>query len=159
MFLPCSVVASAERVHERQLLDQDWDMAQARPGASWKRNRHYTAAIVCVVGCSECLRVWQVTLLQVHGLDAETWKKVDVVYIDIADRSQVEQKVKEWHVRGWFSPHVSVLHTVSLRRTTSQRRILASTSRWRQDEGPWDQTGRYSPVCTSDIGRIAVKLS
>lgn len=34
-----------------------------------------------------------------HGLDAETWKKVDVVYIDIADRSQVEQKV-----RG-VSPH------------------------------------------------------
>lgn len=32
-------------------------------------------------------------LLQVHGLDAETWKKVDVVYIDIADRSQVEPKV------------------------------------------------------------------
>ncbi|KAM7374374.1 hypothetical protein PAMP_007035 [Pampus punctatissimus] len=28
----------------------------------------------------------------VHGLDAETWKKVDVVYIDIADRSQVEPK-------------------------------------------------------------------
>lgn len=33
-------------------------------------------------------------LLQVHGLDAETWKKVDVVYIDIADRHQVEPKVK-----------------------------------------------------------------
>lgn len=32
-------------------------------------------------------------LLQVHGLDAETWKKVDVVYIDIADRTQVEPKV------------------------------------------------------------------
>ncbi|KAK7926164.1 hypothetical protein WMY93_008474 [Mugilogobius chulae] len=28
----------------------------------------------------------------VHGLDPETWKKVDVVYIDIADRSQVEPK-------------------------------------------------------------------
>lgn len=32
-------------------------------------------------------------LFQVHGLDAETWKKVDVVYIDIADRTQVEPKV------------------------------------------------------------------
>lgn len=32
---------------------------------------------------------------QVHGLDAETWKKVDVVYIDIADRSQVDSKVKK----------------------------------------------------------------
>ncbi|KAM7398052.1 hypothetical protein PAMA_006088 [Pampus argenteus] len=32
------------------------------------------------------------TVAQVHGLDAETWKKVDVVYIDIADRSQVEPK-------------------------------------------------------------------
>lgn len=31
---------------------------------------------------------------QVHGLDPDTWKKVDVVYIDIADRSQVEQKVR-----------------------------------------------------------------
>ncbi|KAG7280192.1 hypothetical protein CRUP_037553, partial [Coryphaenoides rupestris] len=28
----------------------------------------------------------------VHGLDAETWKKVDVVYIDIGDRTQVEPK-------------------------------------------------------------------
>ncbi|XP_035481947.1 phosphatidylinositol transfer protein alpha isoform isoform X2 [Scophthalmus maximus] len=31
-------------------------------------------------------------LENVHGLDAETWKKVDVVYIDIADRSQVDSK-------------------------------------------------------------------
>ncbi|KAJ0004532.1 hypothetical protein NQD34_010746 [Periophthalmus magnuspinnatus] len=31
-------------------------------------------------------------LENVHGLDPETWKKVDVVYIDIADRSQVEPK-------------------------------------------------------------------
>uniref|UniRef100_A0AAY4EPV5 Phosphatidylinositol transfer protein alpha isoform n=1 Tax=Denticeps clupeoides TaxID=299321 RepID=A0AAY4EPV5_9TELE len=28
----------------------------------------------------------------VHGVDPETWKKVDVVYIDIADRSQVDGK-------------------------------------------------------------------
>uniref|UniRef100_A0A8C5CWH5 Phosphatidylinositol transfer protein alpha isoform n=1 Tax=Gadus morhua TaxID=8049 RepID=A0A8C5CWH5_GADMO len=28
----------------------------------------------------------------VHALDADTWKKVDVVYIDIADRTQVEPK-------------------------------------------------------------------
>ncbi|TSK16138.1 Phosphatidylinositol transfer protein alpha isoform [Bagarius yarrelli] len=28
----------------------------------------------------------------VHGLDPDTWKKVDVVYIDIADRTQVEPK-------------------------------------------------------------------
>ena len=28
-----------------------------------------------------------------HGLDPDTWKKVDVVYIDIGDRSQVESKV------------------------------------------------------------------
>ncbi|KAG7516765.1 phosphatidylinositol transfer alpha isoform [Solea senegalensis] len=31
-------------------------------------------------------------LENVHRLDAETWKKVEVVYIDIADRSQVDQK-------------------------------------------------------------------
>lgn len=45
--------------------------------------------LVLVPGVSDC------ALLQVHGLDAETWKKVDVVYIDIADRSQVEHKVTE----------------------------------------------------------------
>lgn len=48
---------------------------------------------------SECFSsVWPrpVALFQVHGLDAETWKKVDVVYIDIADRSQVEPKVNEF---------------------------------------------------------------
>uniref|UniRef100_A0AAY4A5U7 Phosphatidylinositol transfer protein alpha isoform n=1 Tax=Denticeps clupeoides TaxID=299321 RepID=A0AAY4A5U7_9TELE len=28
----------------------------------------------------------------VHGLDPDTWKKVEVVYIDIADRNQVEPK-------------------------------------------------------------------
>lgn len=39
-------------------------------------------------------RLCSVLVFQVHGLDAETWKKVDVVYIDIADRSQVEPKVK-----------------------------------------------------------------
>ncbi|MFT7818376.1 phosphatidylinositol transfer protein alpha isoform [Arapaima gigas] len=32
------------------------------------------------------------TLENVHGLDPETWKKVDVVYIDIGDRNQVEPK-------------------------------------------------------------------
>ncbi|KAI3373675.1 hypothetical protein L3Q82_022269 [Scortum barcoo] len=37
-------------------------------------------------------RISILSLSQVHGLDAETWKKVDVVYIDIADRSQVEPK-------------------------------------------------------------------
>ncbi|KAI9542389.1 hypothetical protein NQZ68_020736 [Dissostichus eleginoides] len=31
-------------------------------------------------------------LENVHGLDPETWKKVDVVYLDIADRTQVEPK-------------------------------------------------------------------
>lgn len=42
-------------------------------------------------------------LFQVHGLDAETWKKVDVVYIDIADRSQVELKVM------FHDPYLSML--------------------------------------------------
>lgn len=32
--------------------------------------------------------------VQVHGLDPDTWKKVDVVYIDIGDRTQVEPKVR-----------------------------------------------------------------
>lgn len=39
------------------------------------------------------IHLCSVVLFQVHALDAETWKKVDVVYIDIADRSQVELKV------------------------------------------------------------------
>lgn len=33
--------------------------------------------------------------MQVHKLDAEKWKKTEVVYIDIADRSQVESKVSK----------------------------------------------------------------
>lgn len=51
-----------------------------------------------------------VVRFQVHGLDAETWKKVDVVYIDIADRSQVEPKVsvspKVETIEAVFSSHV-----------------------------------------------------
>lgn len=134
---------SAERVHEGQLPDQDWDMAQTWHGASWKCN--WNSSNSRVVGHSECLPgVSDCALLQVHGLDAETWKKVDVVYIDIADRSQVEHKVTEWRVCGFSSPHVSLLHAASLHRTTSWRRIPASTSRWRRHEGPWDQTGRYT---------------
>lgn len=35
--------------------------------------------------------------VQVHNLDPETWKKVDVVYIDIADKSQVNAKVSKWN--------------------------------------------------------------
>lgn len=48
----------------------------------------------CGVSLLQRSEVCSVLLFQVHGLDAETWKKVDVVYIDIADRSQVEPKVK-----------------------------------------------------------------
>lgn len=33
------------------------------------------------------------SFVQVHKLDADSWKKTEVVYIDIADRSQVEDKV------------------------------------------------------------------
>lgn len=49
-------------------------------------------------------RVCQVCLtalcFQVHSLDAEIWKKVDVVYIDIADRSQVDHTVKRRRAAG-----------------------------------------------------------
>lgn len=31
--------------------------------------------------------------LQVHGLDPDTWKDVEVVYIDIADKRQIDSKV------------------------------------------------------------------
>lgn len=40
--------------------------------------------------------------VQVHGLDPDTWKKVDVVYIDIADRSQVEPKVRISFLSVWI---------------------------------------------------------
>ena len=33
------------------------------------------------------------TPLQVHGLDPDDWKKAEVIHIDIADRTQVGQKV------------------------------------------------------------------
>lgn len=33
--------------------------------------------------------------LKVHKLDPEQWKKVEVVHIDIADRSQVDAKVRK----------------------------------------------------------------
>ncbi len=33
--------------------------------------------------------------LKVHKLDPEQWKKVEVVHIDIADRSQVDTKVRK----------------------------------------------------------------
>lgn len=34
-------------------------------------------------------------LLQVHNLDPNTWKSVEVVHIDIADRTQVEPGVSK----------------------------------------------------------------
>lgn len=53
-----------------------------------------------VIGINLCA----VLLFQVHGLDPETWKKVDVVYIDIADRTQVEPKVNMRSLRSVFHP-------------------------------------------------------
>lgn len=35
----------------------------------------------------------QTSFVQVHKIDAEAWKKTEVVYIDIGDRSQVDDKV------------------------------------------------------------------
>lgn len=36
---------------------------------------------------------WSPVFLQVHKLEPETWKHVEAIYIDIADRSQVLSKV------------------------------------------------------------------
>lgn len=36
---------------------------------------------------------WSPIFLQVHKLEPETWKHVEAIYIDIADRSQVLSKV------------------------------------------------------------------
>ena len=33
-------------------------------------------------------------IVKVHGLDADMWKDVEVIHIDIADKSQVETKVR-----------------------------------------------------------------
>lgn len=38
---------------------------------------------------------WHFALLQVHNLDQKTWDSVEVVNIDIADRNQVNAKVKQ----------------------------------------------------------------
>lgn len=38
-------------------------------------------------------------LYQVHDLDPTTWKTVEVVHIDIADRSQVEPGVSSLSIR------------------------------------------------------------
>lgn len=37
---------------------------------------------------------WHFALLQVHKLDKKAWESVEVVDIDIADRKQVNAKVK-----------------------------------------------------------------
>lgn len=70
-------------------------MAQTWHGTPWKcndeKNGHCCIRVFFpVCDCAPWL------CFQVHGLDAETWKKVDVVYIDIAERSQVEPKVNEF---------------------------------------------------------------
>lgn len=107
-----------------------------------------------------CIHLCFVVLFQVHGLDAETWKKVDVVYIDIADRSQVESKVSMLSLKSLLrrlqqldrlllvssNPCRSCWSFLYLSRTTNQRRILAGSSQWRQDEDLLDQTGRCSTV-------------
>lgn len=71
-----------------------------------------------------------VVWFQVHGLDAETWKKVDVVYIDIADRTQVEPKVSvlALKLRRLKQCFCLVFDFVVSFRITSQRRILVGTS-------------------------------
>lgn len=38
--------------------------------------------------------------LQVHNLDPNTWKSVEVVHIDIADRTQVEPGVSKCSATG-----------------------------------------------------------
>lgn len=95
-----------------------------------------------------CIHLCSVVLFQVHGLDAETWKKVDVVYIDIADRSQVEPKVNMLSLMSLLKAlqQLDILLLVSsyqycpfwsflyISRTTNQRRILAGSSQRRQDE-------------------------
>lgn len=49
------------------------------------------------------------TLENVHGLDPNTWKTVEIVHIDIADRSQVEPAVSTTYSLTTFSPVTSYL--------------------------------------------------
>lgn len=39
------------------------------------------------------MKIFFFPCLQVHGLDPETWKNAEVVYIDIADKRQIDSKV------------------------------------------------------------------
>lgn len=45
--------------------------------------------------------------LQVHNLDPNTWKSVEVVHIDIADRTQVEPGVSKCFQIGIWLQHAS----------------------------------------------------
>lgn len=78
-------------------------------------------------------------LFQVHGLDAETWKKVDVVYIDIADRSQVEPKVNMFTLRPMF------IHAI---RVTSFTLFILGFCVSLQDYKPEEDPCRYKSVKT-----------
>lgn len=78
-------------------------------------------------------------LFQVHGLDPETWKKVDVVYIDIADRTQVEPKVNMRSLRSVLYPRLRHLIRVLF--------ILGSPVS-HQDYKPEEDPCRYKSVKT-----------
>lgn len=83
-----------------------------------------------------------------HGLDAEAWKKVDVVYIDIADRSQVEPKV------NLVLPLTSLVpQDEQLQRGTQQRSVDVSVSLCvsppLQDYKPEEDPSKYKSVKTS----------
>lgn len=78
-------------------------------------------------------------LFQVHGLDAETWKKVDVVYIDIADRSQVEPKVTMFILRPMF------IHVIPV---TSFMLFILGFCVSLQDYKPEEDPCRYKSVKT-----------
>lgn len=62
--------------------------------------------VFCVCACVErerdtdCVSAFVIVYdlyTQIHQLDAETWKTVDVVLIDIADKTQVEAAVSQHH--------------------------------------------------------------
>jgi len=75
--------------------------------------------------------------LKVHKLDPEQWKKVEVVHIDIADRSQVDTKVRK--TECLLSTHDQTLRLADcfkhLHRTTNQTRIQPHLNHRRLVEG------------------------
>ncbi len=74
--------------------------------------------------------------LKVHKLDPEQWKKVEVVHIDIADRSHVDTKVRKTEFLLPMRDQTETCWRFDLlHRTTNQTRIQPHLNHRRLVEG------------------------